>query len=72
MDAAVSVASADAPASTDWWATMAAKKREVETNPDAPKPWLRRPKRRGGDGAESAGEGGGDGRGGGGRRACED
>lgn len=45
MDAAVSVASADAPASTDWWATMAAKKREAETNPDAPKPWLRRPGR---------------------------
>ena len=30
MDAAVSVASADAPASTDWWATMAASLREVK------------------------------------------
>ena len=31
MDAAVSVASTDAPASTDWWAAMAAKRAATHT-----------------------------------------
>lgn len=36
---------APAPAARDWWADMAAKKAAADADPNAPKPWLRRPGR---------------------------
>jgi CCR4-NOT complex subunit CAF16 len=44
-DAAESAAHVDAPMApaNDWWATMARAKTAADADPDAPKPWLRKP-----------------------------
>lgn len=44
-EASTTVACEQAPAATDWWAKMAAAKAHADANPDAPKPWLRKPGR---------------------------